>query len=129
MTKKIAIITTTAVIILAPSIFIGSGFNKRTDVVLSDYSVSDDGMKLTLNTDVISSMGYTRGFKDIGGQGKSHNLTFYSTFGGFNTSFLAKNEFVLDLNEDDREIYFNRADGKYELVLQKDSKTGEWIKP
>ena len=129
MKKKIAIITTTAVIILAPSIFIGSGFNKRTDVVLSDYSVSDDGMKLTLNTDVISSMGYTRVFKDIGGQGKSHNLTFYSTFGGFNTSFLAKNEFVLDLNEDDREIYFNRADGKYELVLQKDSKTGEWIKP
>ena len=129
MKKKIAIITTTAVIILAPSIFIGSGFNKRTDVVLSDYSVSDDGMKLTLNTDVISSMGYTRGFKDIGGKGKSHNLTFYSTFGGFNTSFLAKNEFVLDLNEDDREIYFNRADGKYELVLQKDSKTGEWIKP
>jgi len=111
------------------SFFVGTGFAKRVDVVLLDYLVSEDGTKLTFNTTIASSMGYTRGFEDKGGGVKPHYLVFYSSFGGLNSSFGAKSEFELDLNENDTEIYFNRADGGYELVLQKNIETGEWARP
>lgn len=69
------------------------------------------------------------GFQDKSGGVKPHYLTFYNTFGGFNSSFGAKDHFVLELNPDDTEIYFNRPNNGYELVLQKDSDTGEWMRP
>jgi len=74
-------------------------------------------------------MGYIRGYKDEGGGVKPHYLKFYSTFGGLNSSFGAKSEFVLELDEDDNEIFFSRSDGGHELVLQKDKETGEWVRP
>lgn len=127
--KKLLLISIVAIIvILTASYFVGTGFTKRTDVILTDYSVSEDGTQITLNASVSSSMGYTRGFKNNGGGVKSHYLTFYSTFGGVNSKLGAKNEFVLEVNEDDSEIYFNRAGGGYELVLQKNTETGEWEK-
>lgn len=127
--KKILLISVIAVIvILTSSYFIGTGFIERTDVILTDYSVSEDGTQITLNASVSSSMGYIRGFKNNGGGVKPHYLTFYSTFGGLNSKLGAKNEFVLEVNEDDSEIYFNRAGGGYELILQKNTETGEWEK-
>lgn len=124
-----ATVLITAVVVLVGSYFIGSGFSKRTDVILVDYSVSEDGSEITLNTAVPTSMGYIRGFENNGGGVKPHYLTFYSTFGGLNSSFGAKNEFALELDETDTEIFFNRADGGYELVLQKNTETGEWTRP
>lgn len=117
----------TAVIVLLGAYFIGSGFTARNDVALLDYSVSEDGTEITLYTAVMSSMGYIRGYSDNGGGVKPHYLTFYSTFGGLNSSFGAKQEFVLRLDKDDTEIWFNRADGGYELVLQKNCNTDEWV--
>lgn len=125
--KVISIIIVLGVLIL--SFLVGTGFIKRTDVALGEYSVSEDGKMLTFNAGVTSSMGYTRGFKDNGGGVKPHYLTFYSTFGGLNCSLGAQSKFVLDLDENDTEIYFGRADGGYELVLQKDVKTGELVRP
>lgn len=119
----------TALVVLLASYFIGSGFTKRTDVVLADYSVSEDGTEITLITTIPTSMGYIRGFENNGGGVKPHYLTFYRTFGGLNSSFGAKHEFELELDETDTEIYFNRADGGYELVLQKNAETGEWARP
>lgn len=128
MRKKIVIMI--AVLVgLFLSFMIGTGCMKRTDVVLGEFAISEDGKMLTFHTGVTSSMGYTRGFKDNGGGVKPHYLTFYSTFGGLNSSYGAKNEFTLVLDENDTEIYFGRADGGYELVLQKDVKTGEWVRP
>lgn len=127
--KRVAIISTLIVVVLIMSYLVGTGFRKRADVVLLDYSVSDDGTKLTFKTTIPTSMGYIRGFENNGGGVKPHYLTFYSTFGGLNSSFGAKYEFELDLNEEDTEIYFNRPDGGYELVLQKDADTGEWEEP
>lgn len=127
--KKILLISVIAIIVLlTASYFVGTGFIERTDVILTDYSVSEDGTQITLNTSVSSSMGYIRGFKNNGGGVKPHYLTFYSTFGGLNSKLGAKNEFVLEVNEDDSEIYFNRAGGGYELVLQKNTETGKWEK-
>ena len=133
MKKKTIIISVVAVItlivLLVGGYFISSGFVKRVDVGLSDFSVSEDGTEITFNTTIWSSMGFTRGFKDNGGGVKPHYLTFYSTFGGLNSQLGAESEHTLTLDKDDTEIYFNRADGGYELVLQKDKETGEWIRP
>ena len=127
--KRIIIITEAIIFILILFFLISTGFRERTDVVLSDFNVSENGTKLTFQTTMTSSMGYIRGFKDDGGGVKPHYLTFYSTFGGLNNSFGAKYEFELELGEDDTEIFFNRAGGGYELVLQKDADTGKWIIP
>lgn len=108
---------------------IGSGFQKRTDVILFEYSISEDKTTITLNVGIASSIGYVRGFKDNGDNIKSHCLTFYNTFGGVNCSFGAENTFVLELAPNDTEIYFNRQDGRYELVLVKDEETGQWLRP
>ena len=132
MKKKITIgivAIITVVLVIAASFLIGTGFNERTDVVLTEYSVSTDGSKLIFNVAVPTSMGYIRGFENEGGGVKPHYLKFYSTFGGLNSAFGAKQEFELDLAETDTEIYFNRPDGGYVLVLQKDADTGEWLRP
>ena len=117
------------VVVLVAAFLISTGFHKRTDVVLFDYSVSEDETAINLGVQVSSSMGYIRGFKNNGGGVKPHYLTFYSTFGGLNSSFGTVNSFVLELEPDDAEIYFNRPNGGYELVLVKDEATGEWIRP
>ena len=102
-----------------------------TELIVGElhYSVAEDGTAITLGVQVSSSMGYVRGFKDNGGGVKPHYLTFYSTFGGLNSSFGTVNAFVLELDPDDTEIYFNRPDNGYELVLIKEEATGEWIRP
>ena len=127
--KHLAISVITFIAALILSFLIGTGFDERTDVVLHVYSVSEDGTTLTFQTSVLSSMGYIRGFKEDDGNAKSRYLTFYSTFGGWNSSFGAKNTFELELTENDQELYFRRADGDYELVLRKDPLTGTWTEP
>ena len=127
--KKIALISIIAVIALIIALFISTGFTKNPNVVIVDYSVSEDGKELTFTTGVPQSIGYVRGFTDVGGGVKPHYLDFYSTFGVINSDWGAKNEYVLALDENDTEIYFNRADGGYELVLQKDIDTGKWVRP
>lgn len=129
MMKRILIILLAVVIVLSALYFVGTGFLERMDVLLYDYSVSEDGTELTFSAGIMSSMGFIRGYKDNGGGVKPHYLTFYSTFGGLNSSFGAKNEFVLELDKDDSEIYFKRANGGYELVLQKNAETGAWERP
>ena len=126
--KKKAIAVITVIVVLVVVFLIGTGFRKRTDVVLVDYSVSEDGTAISLGVQVSSSIGYVRGFKNNGGGVKPHYLTFYSTFGGLNSSFGTVNSFVLELESDDTEIYFNRPNGGYELVLVKDEETGEWLR-
>ena len=127
--KKKIFLTISVIAVLMISMLICTGFRKRTDVVLFDYSVSEDGSAISLEIQVASSMGYIRGFKDKGGGVKPHYLTFYSTFGGLNSSFGSINEIELELSQDDTEIYFNRPGGGYELVLQKDIAANEWMRP
>lgn len=127
--KKKIFLTIAVIVVLMLLMFICTGFRKRTDVVLFDYSVSEDGSEISLEIQVSSSMGYIRGFKDKGGGVKPHYLTFYSTFGGLNSSFGSINEIELELSRDNTEIYFNRPGGGYELVLMKDIATDEWIRP
>ncbi|MGN0267639.1 MAG: immunoglobulin-like domain-containing protein [Lachnospiraceae bacterium] len=130
LTLKKKIIAAIAVLLVLASFYLaGTGFRKRTDVFLADFSISEDGTEMTFTAGIASSMGYIRGFKDNGGGLKPHYLTFYSTFGGSNSSFGAKQDFKLELDPEDTEIYFARPDQGYELVLVKDAETGEWRRP
>lgn len=128
MKKKVTAILA-VLCILAAAFLIGTGLRARTDVFLSDYSVSEDGTGIQLEVSVASSMGYVRDFRDDGGGVRPHYLTFYSTFGGLNSTWGAEHTFTLELAPDDVEIYFNRPGGGYELVLQKEEGTGEWVRP
>lgn len=127
--KKKLLAAAAILCVLALSYFTGTGFQKRTDVILLDYSVAEDGASVQLEIQLASSMGYVRGFRDEGGGVKPHYLTFYQTFGGFNCALGAEDSFLLALEPEDTEIYFNRPNGGQELVLQKDGKTGHWVRP
>ena len=128
MKKKVFIIIS-IIIALILFLFIGTGLTKNPNVVIREYSLNEDGSKLNFTVGMPFSIGYTRGYKNKGGGVKSHYLNFYNTFGVINSSWGAKFEYVLELDEDDTEIYFNRTDGGYELVLQKNTETGEWERP
>jgi len=128
MKKKVLIIIGILIALLV-IFFIGTGLTKNPNVVIREYSVSEDGSKLNFTVGMPFSIGYTRGYKNKGGGVKSHYLNFYNTFGVINSSWGAKFDYVLELDEDDTEIYFNRTDGGYELVLQKNIETGEWERP
>ena len=121
--KKRIIAVIVILAVLVALFFIGTGFQKRMDVVLVDYSVSEDGTEITLDVGIPTSIGYIRGFKDNGSGVKPHYLTFFSTFGGINSPIGAEHSFQLELTSDDTEIYFNRPEGGYELILVKDEET------
>lgn len=127
--KKKIIIAIAMIVVLITSFLIGTGFMKNPNAVLGEYTVSEDGSEITLSVRVWTSMGYIRDFKDNGGGIKPHYLTFYSTFGGLNSSLGSKSKFTLELSPNDTEIFFNRTDGGYELVLIKDEETGQWRRP
>ena len=128
MKKKVLIvigIIITALLIL----FLGTGVTKNPKVTIINYSVNEDGSELNFTIGIPDSIGYTRGYKNKGGGVKSHYLNFYNTFGVINSAWGAKFDYVLELDEDDTEIYFNRTGGGYELVLEKNEETGEWERP
>ena len=127
MKKKILAVI--VIVCILAAFLIGTGFQKMTDVLLTGYSVTEDGTAVRLDVQVASSMGYVRGFQDDGGGVRPHYLNFYRTFGGLNSSLGAKTTFLLPVAPEDTEIYFNRPGGGYELVLQKDAATGEWVRP
>lgn len=109
--KKKSIIILVFVILVAVAWIIGSGFIKRKDVYLVDYSLSEDGSEITLQVGVAGSMGYVRDFLNDTNETEIMEMQFYSAFGGFNSSIGAKNEFVILLNSECREIYFYHNDG------------------
>ena len=55
--KKKIYLTIAVIVVLMLLMFICTGFRKRTDVVLFDYSVSEDGSEISLEIQVASSMG------------------------------------------------------------------------
>ena len=126
--KKIILVIITFLFTLIASYLIGTGFRVNPDVILSDYSISEDGTQITMHVGGSFAIGYIRGFKDHGGGEKPHYLSFYYAFGGLNGSWGAQNTFTLELAPDDTEIYFKRPGG-YELVLVKDEETGQWSRP
>ncbi|MBR5792298.1 MAG: hypothetical protein IKY34_04230 [Ruminiclostridium sp.] len=126
LTKK-QTIAVLLVVVLALASIIGSGFAKKTDVIVYEYTVAEDGTSVNLVAAPTSAFGRARGFQEEVTDG-NHYLTFYRTFGffGFHASEI---NHVVEVAEEDSGIYFNRPDGEFELVLEKDPATGEWVQP
>lgn len=120
--KKIGVIAI-ALIIVIGLLFLNTG-GKITNVMITDYSISQDGNTMTLKVGVASSMGYIRTLK-ASEDGNKKLITFYSTY-GLNSNIGAKNEFQVKLPPSCDEIYFYSENGEYKLKLQKNSKTNEW---
>lgn len=105
-------------------LFITPGFQKRTDVYLQDFSVSEDGSVVTMQTFTTGSMGYIRAMETKQVHNEIH-CSFYRTFGGLNSSLGAEDTFEIQLDDSIEQIYFNRA-GLDQRVLERDAGTGEW---
>lgn len=89
MKKKIAV-TFIFLLIVIGFLFFSTG-GKRTDIMLTDYSISEDGNIITINVAVASSMGYVRTLS-IKQDVDNKYITFYQTY-GINSSIGAKNKF------------------------------------
>lgn len=122
MKKKILVIFILLLTVMGILFFITGG--KRTDIILNDYSVSEDGNIMTINVGVASSMGYVRTLR-LKDDGDNKYITFYQTY-GINSSLGAENEFQIELNPSCKGIYFYRGDAGYDLVLEKNDKTQQW---
>ena len=126
LTKK-QTIAVLLVVVLALASIIGSGFAKKTDVIVYEYTVAEDGTSVNLVAAPTSAFGRARGFEEEVKDG-GHYLTFYRTFGFFGFHASEINHEVA-LSEEDTGIYFNRPNGEFELVLEKDPATGDWVQP
>ena len=124
--KKVIIGIIAVILIVFIALFLSTG-GVRTDVVLRNYKVSEDGKTMTITVDVLSSAGYIRKMKQTDNYMEPDliNLTFYSTF-GINSKLGAKDTFTLELESNVDEIYFNKGNKGYNKVLKKDKETGEW---
>lgn len=124
MKKKLGIAILSFIIIIG-LLFLSTG-GKVTGVMLTDYAISEDGKVMTLEVGLASSIGYIRTCK-VREKDNSKQITFYSTY-GLNSTLGAKSEFQVELNASCNEIYFYTGKGEYKLLLQKNSKTNEWVK-
>lgn len=123
MKKKIGVIAILSLIIVIGLLLLSTG-GKITSVMITDYSISEDGGVMTIKVGVASSMGYVRMLKESEDRNKKF-ITFYSTY-GLNSNIGAKNEFQVKLQPSCDKIYFYSANGEYKLKLQKNSETNEW---
>ena len=105
--KKFLILMLCIIAIFFTFLYFGMG-GKRTDVVLSDYEILQDGNVLKFKVNVSSSMGYIKDFR-VKQESENLYLTFYSTF-GLNNKWNAKNEFELELNSSCKDQTFQGAD-------------------
>lgn len=117
----LAMITVVGTLLIAP------GFNRRTDVALMGYSVSEDGSWLTIKTAVTGSMGYTRDAVFRREDNRIY-IGFYSAFGGLNGNWGAKNEFIIPIDDNCDKIYFEKSQNTYDLVLERGGLDGDWMK-
>ena len=103
-----------------------TGFTRRSDVFMLDYSVTEHTGVVTIQVGVMSSVGYVRSMENVSDNPTAAQIEFYSAFGGINGSWGARNVYTIQPGEQCKEIYFRTYDG-WRLVLEKDS-NGEWIK-
>ncbi|MCI9579019.1 MAG: hypothetical protein HFF98_09255 [Oscillibacter sp.] len=110
------------------ALFVTPGFQKRTDVYLQKFSVSEDGSAVTVQTFTTGSMGYIRAVepKQIGNE---IHCSFYSCFGGLNSSFGAKSRFEIQADDSAEKIYFDRGMSFDQLILERDAGTSVWVSP
>lgn len=125
--KKCMSVLAILIIIAVGVLFVSAGFNKRTDVYLQDFSVSEDGSVITVKTALGGSMGYIRDI-EIKRVNNGIHCSFYCAFGGLNSSIGSKNRFEIPLDDSSAKIYFDRGNGAEDLVLEKDAAANIWVR-
>ena len=128
MKKKNIVIAVIAVIALVALYLIAPGFSKNTYAYITDFSVSEDGRKMTLTigldvSDPSEPAPKVRKIKEYQQHGGYLFLHGYSAFGGLYGSWGAKNEFVVELDEETDKI--SLYNGGYQIALKKDA-SGTW---
>ena len=106
-------------------LFVLPGFQKRTDVDLQTFSVSDDGSIVTVQTFPEGSMGFIRAM-EAKQFGDEIHCSFYCAFGGLNSSIGSEYRFDIQLDDSAERIYFDRGTSPDVLVLERDPDTGVW---
>ena len=124
MKKKLSIIIV-VLLLLGCAYYFGVGFLPATNVVVTDFEVSEQQDSMTIQTSIATSAGYTRSVKNVSDDPEKMMLKFYSAFGGVNGSIGAKSEFDLPLSPECQEIYVLLYDD-YKLLIAKNPATGEW---
>ena len=124
MKKKLSIIIV-VLLLLGCAYYFGVGFLPATNVVVTDFQVSEQQDSMTIQTSIATSAGYTRSVKNVSDDPEKMMLKFYSAFGGVNGSIGAKIEFDLPLSPECKEIYVLLYDD-YKLLIAKNPATGEW---
>lgn len=124
MKKKLSIIIV-VLLLLGCAYYFGVGFLPATNVVVTDFQVSEQQDQMTIYTSIASSAGYTRSVKNVSDDPEKMELKFYSAFGGINGSIGAKYEFNLPLSPECKEIYVLLYDD-YKLLIAKNPTTGDW---
>lgn len=124
MKKKLRIIIV-VLLLLGCAYYFGVGFLPATNVVVTDFEVSEQQDSMTIQTSIATSAGYTRSVKNVSDDPEKMMLKFYSAFGGVNGSIGAKSEFDLPLSPECKEIYVLLYDD-YKLLIAKNPTTGEW---
>ena len=124
MKKKLRIIIV-VLLLLGCAYYFGVGFLPATNVVVTDFQVSEQQDSMTIQTSIATSAGYTRSVKNVSDDPEKMMLKFYSAFGGVNGSIGAKSEFDLPLSPECKEIYVLLYDD-YKLLIAKNPATGEW---
>ena len=124
MKKKLSIIIV-VLLLLGCAYYFGVGFLPATNVVVTDFEVSEQQDSMTIQTCIATSAGYTRSVKNVSDDPEKMMLKFYSAFGGVNGSIGAKSEFDLPLSPECKEIYVLLYDD-YKLLIAKNPATGEW---
>lgn len=126
MKKKIALFSILGVICILSLVFITSGFLKQYDISLESFSVKVNGSKISLIIKTKQSK-HVRKIK-VTQKGEKQYITFYSDFRLFNLRVGSKNEYEISLNNFSKEIYFDKGNGKFILVLRKNEETNKWEK-
>ena len=103
-----------------------TGFTRRSDVFMLDYSATEHTGVVTMHVGVMSSVGYVRSMKNVSDDPTVAQIEFYSAFGGINGSWGAQNVYNIQPGEQCSKIYFRGYDG-WHLVLEKNT-AGEWIR-
>ena len=107
--------------------FIMSGTTKNPNVKLDDFNVSEDGTEITLILDNSNPANSVRTFTPMPNENAIF-MDFYYAFGFGKHVFGAKDQFVIQVDENCYAILFAR-NNDYELVLAKNIKTGQWEIP
>lgn len=106
-------------------LFVLPGFEKRTDVCLQDFSVSEDGSVITIKTSLSGSMGFIRDM-ETETIGQEIHCSFYRAFGGLNSGIGSKNIFEIKLDDSIEKIYFDRGTESDIVVLERDAAANAW---